>query len=114
MNNYYNSKRLDTKRYPEFQKQLITTIGEKIFQSLPENIAKVVLKKIDKEPNFEFNQEAFLHIYQDYIISKVKEILYFDDELVAENIGIAIITHLGAEQSFILFQFVMAYISLHT
>jgi hypothetical protein len=108
-----NPDRFQNDRYPQFQKDLEEKILTAITVNLPENIAKIILRKIENDSSFVFNEKEFFKIFQQYISDKLKKIVYTDSPDILEEMSLNIVTKIGAEQTYVIFQFVLAFISLN-
>lgn len=107
-----NIDRFSTNKYPQFQKEVTKKITS-TFKDMPLELAKKVLIKMDADPEYEFSQQEFLGIYKNYLSEKVQKVLYFDSPDAVEHTVTQILLIIGAEQSFTMYQFVLAYIALN-
>jgi len=104
--------RLSPNRYPEFQKEVNRKVTS-TFENLPQELAKIVLERIDRDIDFQFSEKAFLDIFKDHLSDKIKKVLYYDSPDALDYTINQILLTIGPEQTYVLFQYVLAYISLH-
>ena len=111
MNPYNMQRFLQPKHiYPEFNIMVATKISDNILPNLPQDLAIVISAFLREIDNDTFNYDIFLENLHLVIFNRLKEILYFDDDSVAETMTISIIQSMGYEYSMVLFQYVTALI----
>jgi hypothetical protein len=84
-----------------------------LINDLPQNLAKKIISKIDTEANYVFSEKEFLLILKDHIEEEVKTKFFFDSQDAVDHTVLNVFSRIGADQSYVLFQFVLAYISLN-
>lgn len=108
-----NSDRFNTNKYPQFQKYVDDQIVNIFKNDIPQNLAKKIIYKIDNQSDYVFSEKEFLIILKDHIEEEVKSKFFFDSQDAIDHTVLSIFSRIGPEQSYILFQFVLAYISLN-
>lgn len=108
-----NSDRFNTDKYPQFQKYVDDQIVTIFTNDIPQNLAKKIIYKISNEPDYVFSEKAFLLILKDHIEEEVKSKFFFDSQDAVDHTVLNVFSRIGPDQSYVLFQFVLAYISLN-
>ena len=113
LSNSDNSDRFNTDKYPQFQKYVDDQILNIFTKDIPQNLAKKIISKIHNDSNYIFSEKAFLIILKEHIEEEVKTKFFFDSQDAIDHTVLNVFSRIGPDQSYVLFQFVLAYISLN-
>lgn len=108
-----NFDRFSKNKYPSFDKYVSDKLISDIFQELPIDLSDRIIKKLRSESDYILTQNQFFTEIRDLLTEKVKKTFYFDDPYSVETMIGMILTKIGDEHLYVMFQYVIALLGHH-
>ena len=107
-----NFDRFSNKKYPSFDEYISNKLITEVFSAeFPIELAESIVDKIRHESGYILNQKTFFLELQSVLAGKIRKTFYYDDSYAIDTAVNMIISRMGEEHLYVIFQYVLSVIA---